>query len=95
MAEHEALVEVATARNHSEALIIAAVLRSAGIPTYIEGAQLQDEWAASRRLLGLLSGRVQVPASLRDEALRVLEEARRAGGEDGDEESDADLPESS
>ncbi len=75
MSEHPDIEVLHTAKNSFEAQVIAGVLREAGIPVYVAGQSLQDEFAVSQMLAGLLSIKVQVPADRLDEAKRVLAEA--------------------
>lgn len=85
----DALIVLTTARDTNEARIIQALLRGAGIPAIVEGEALMDEWAATQRLLGRVGCAVKVPASARDEAERVIAEARAIGrGEEPPEEPD-------
>ena len=86
------LVVVETAKSPFEAQVIAAVLRGAGVPVYIGGSMLTDEFAASQRLMGLGGVRVQVPGDQLENARRALVEAREVGV-DLDEAFDASLAE--
>jgi hypothetical protein len=72
------------ARSPAEAQVVAALLRAAGIPFYIEGRLLQDEFALSQALMGLTRARVEVPADRLQEARALLEQARRDGTTDPD-----------
>lgn len=87
------LVVVETAKSPFEAQVIAAVLRGAGVPVYIGGSMLTDEFAASQRLMGLGGVRVQVPSDQLENARQALVEARDAGV-DIDKAFDASLAES-
>lgn len=73
------LVVVETAKSPFEAQVIAAVLRGAGVPVYIGGSMLTDEFAASQRLMGLGGVRVQVPSDQLENARQALVEARDTG----------------
>lgn len=75
--ESSELVVVETASTASMAQIIAGILKAAGIPAYVAGSLLQDEWAMSQKLMGLLAVEVQVPRKSLEEARKVLEDARR------------------
>lgn len=75
------LAEVLTARTSEEALVVSALLRHAGVPTYVGGSLLQDEFAAAQRILNLASIVIQVPRSRLLEARAVIEAAR--GGDEG------------
>src|SRR2546426_993200 len=76
-----------------QVLISAGILRAAGIPAYVSGSLLQDGWAMSQKLMGLLAVDVQVPRGRLDEARKVLEEAHKAAA-NAEEEPSVD-PESS
>ena len=73
------IVDLVRANSPGEAQVIVAVLRSAGIPAFVGGQLLQDEFAASQRLLGLQGVDIQVPEEARVRAMAVLAEARRDG----------------
>lgn len=73
------LVDVLRARTHEEALVVSALLRHAGIPVYVGGSLLQDEFAAAQRIMNLQAIVISVPRSRRLEADAVIEGARRAG----------------
>ena len=76
----------ATASDDQEAQIIVAVLRSAGIPAFVEGTSLMDEWAVSQRIMGQIGVEVKVAAEDLERARTILEEARAAGRERAKEE---------
>jgi hypothetical protein len=72
------LDEVMTADSISEAQVVAALLRGAGIPLYVEGRLLQDEFAMAQAVSG--AGRtIMVPASRLEEARAVIAAARGEG----------------
>ncbi|MFN0057138.1 MAG: putative signal transducing protein [Planctomycetota bacterium] len=75
----QSLVTVYTAGRESEAQVIVALLKSAGIPALVEGSSLMDEWAVSQRLLGRLGVTVQVPAERAEEAHAAIEAAHASG----------------
>jgi hypothetical protein len=75
------LVIVATARSPQVAQVIASLLREAKVPAYVAGTLLQDEWAASQKLLGTLSSDIQVRKQDVERAKKVLDAAREAGRE--------------
>ncbi len=81
------IVVVATARTPLEAQLIAGILESEGIPVYVAGSLLQDEFAMSQAVLGLSATRIEVPRERLDDARRVLEEAHHLGElfSDGDD----------
>ncbi|MEO0480320.1 MAG: DUF2007 domain-containing protein [Planctomycetota bacterium] len=60
------------ANNPVEAQMIASLLESTGISTYVEGAVLNDEFAASRRLANTMGVEVRIPSSQADRARLVL-----------------------
>ena len=76
---HPRLVVFHTARTAFEASVIAGVLEDAGIPSYVAGNALTDEWAASQRLMGAQGVEIQVRESDRDAALRALATAKASG----------------
>lgn len=73
------LVDLHVAKTPFEAEVIAGVLRDAGIPVYVAGEELNDEWALSQRLMNLQGVVVTVPRDRVEEARQVLDEAREAG----------------
>jgi hypothetical protein len=79
--EHPEIVVLETAPSPSVATIVVALLQAEGIPAYVNGSLLQDEFALSQRLLGLSAVEIQVPADRLAEAREVLAAAREAGGE--------------
>lgn len=81
--EHD-MVDLASFPNPTTAQIVKSILEDAGIPVYVQGENLTDEWAASRQVMNIMSVTVQVPSDRLEEARRVVEEAR-AAGEDLDE----------
>ena len=76
----EDLVPFLHARTRAETTVVAALMRSAGIPFYVDGRQLMDEFAISQSLLGLKST-ISVHRSDLARAQQVLDEARAAGRE--------------
>lgn len=96
------LVTLAWARTEAQAYLIFGLLKGAGIPAYVSGALLQDEWAMFQKLTGQLSVEVKVPASHLEDARALLEEARQnalddntipgAGPEPGAEVEPEDVP---
>ena len=71
-----------------EAQVIAGVLRDAGVPAYVEGQQLTDEFAMSQTLMNLQGVRIKVPKRDLERAREALAAARRAGERLAQEESD-------
>ncbi len=78
-ARHPEPVVLMTAKTPTEAQVVAALLRSKGIAVYVGGRLLQDEFAVSQALMGLVSVEIQVPGDRAAEARRLLEAARREG----------------
>jgi hypothetical protein len=76
---HPTLVVFHTARTPFEASVIAGVLQDAGIPCFVAGTALNDEWAASQRLMNTLGVDIQVRESDREAALRALAAAKESG----------------
>jgi hypothetical protein len=74
-------VVVRTASTPSQAKVFVALLQAEGIPAYIEGDSLTDEFAASRRLMNLLGVNVLVPASERERAAEILANVELPAGE--------------
>jgi len=70
------LVTLERFSNGAIAQLLADLLRDAGIPVYIDGSQLQDEWAMSQKMMGLLSTELQVPRDRLDEAREILASVR-------------------
>ena len=70
------LVTLERFSNSAIAQLLADLLRDAGIPVYIGGSQLQDEWAMSQKMMGLLSTELQVPRDRLDEAREILASVR-------------------
>lgn len=58
-----------------QAKIYVALLQAEGIPAYVEGGALADEFAMSQRLMNLGSVKVMVPASSLDKAKEILQPA--------------------
>jgi Putative prokaryotic signal transducing protein len=56
----------------AEAQVLAAILQGEGIPAYVEGALLADEFATSRRLVNAIGARVLVPADCAARAQEIL-----------------------
>ncbi len=57
-----------------------AVLKSAGIPCYIGGQNLTDEFALSQLIIGTgPSVKIEIPANRREDAEKAVAEAREAG----------------
>jgi hypothetical protein len=73
------LVAFHRARSAWEAQIIAAVLADAGIPAFVAGGLLTDEFAMSQRLMNLQNVEIQVPYDRVDDARDALAAARDAG----------------
>ncbi|MFT7463470.1 MAG: hypothetical protein ACI9EF_001814 [Pseudohongiellaceae bacterium] len=88
--EHPALVEFMTAKTPIEAQIIAGVLADAGIPTYVPGGQLTDEFAVSQQVLGLLSVIIRVRGSDVERARQAIAAARELGSEITEDEQASD-----
>lgn len=74
--DHVMLIQCQT---QFEAMLVVSILAANGIPAHADGLELQDEWAASQKMLGNIGQEVRVPASSLAEAQRILEEAHEAG----------------
>ena len=87
MSESEFVV-VHTAKNHTEAKLLAGLLETEGIRTTVNGTELSDEFAMSKQLAGL--GEVVVHRSHLEKALDIVAAWKAgpggggAGGEGGD-----------
>ncbi|HET6202506.1 MAG TPA: DUF2007 domain-containing protein [Planctomycetota bacterium] len=81
MVEHPDIVTLVRAPSPSAATVLLSILLAEGIPAYIAGTLLQDEFALSQRLMGLNAVEIQVPRNRLEEARKVLEAARQAGRE--------------
>lgn len=55
-----------------QAKVFVALLQSEGIPAYVDGDSLTDEFAMSRRLMNLTSVRVMVPTASLERAREIL-----------------------
>ena len=75
----EALGEAMTAESTAEAQVVAALLRAADIPLYMDGRLLQDEFAISQAVTGGVGRQIMVPASRLEEARAVIAAARKQG----------------
>jgi hypothetical protein len=64
------VVRVAT--TPGQAKVFVALLQAQGIPAYVEGDSLTDEFAASRRLLNLIGTEVKVPTASLERAREIL-----------------------
>lgn len=69
------------ANTPEQAKVFVATLMAAGIPARIEGENLTDEWAASRRLMNLLGTRVMVPTKCVEQARELLQPVAIDAGE--------------
>lgn len=78
-----------TARTPLEAELVASILRDAGIPAFVEGSMLADEFAVSQRLMNLNSIAVRVPTARVHDAQAALAAARAAAAADGATGEDA------
>ncbi|MEZ5963256.1 MAG: hypothetical protein R3F56_05350 [Planctomycetota bacterium] len=65
-----------TAATPLEAELIAGIVREAGIPAFVTGSMLADEFALSQRLMHLGSITIQVPRHRLRDAAAAIEEAR-------------------
>lgn len=89
------LVEFHQARNPWDARIIVAIMEDAGIPAFIPGGLLTDEFAMSQQLMNLTAVKVRVPADRLEDAQAALAAARAAGemlSEDSDTGEGEDPP---
>ncbi|HEX5012178.1 MAG TPA: DUF2007 domain-containing protein [Planctomycetota bacterium] len=73
------------ARSPIEAQVVLALLRAEGIAAFVNGIALADEFAVSQRAMNLAGVEIEVRAVDLERARRLVEDARRAGREVGDE----------
>ncbi len=80
MADRERLelVTLETTNTEAEARVIAAILQADGIPVYVQGDSLQDEFAISQRAMNLSAVEVRVPRACLEDARAALEAHRSA-----------------
>ncbi|MGH7149628.1 MAG: hypothetical protein ACREIU_02960 [Planctomycetota bacterium] len=81
MVEHPDVVTLLRAPSAAAATVLLSILLGEGIPAYVAGELLQDEFALSQRLMGLNAVDIQVPRDRLEEARMVLQAAREAGRE--------------
>lgn len=75
MTEHPEIVLLMTAKTTFDAKVIAGVLNGAGIPVFIGGNLLNDEFAVSRALANVSQVDLYVQATRLEEARQALREA--------------------
>lgn len=73
---HPDIVELQRARSPLEAELIVSVLREAGVPAFVAGGMLADEFAVSQRLMNIHAVAIQVPRDRLDDARAALAQAR-------------------
>ncbi len=73
------LVVVKRLSDPASAKLVAQILRSEKIPTFVNGADLLDEFAMSQMMLGNVACEVQVPREHEEQAKEVLAAAKQAG----------------
>jgi CBS domain-containing protein len=66
-------VVVKIASSPAQAKIFVALLQGEGIPAFVDGDSLTDEFAMSRKLMNLAGVKVMVPKSSLEQAKKVLE----------------------
>ncbi|MHC4943253.1 MAG: hypothetical protein ACYTG7_09575 [Planctomycetota bacterium] len=92
MGEEADIVVVETARSPAVASVIVQALKFEGIPAYVGGCLLQDEFAISQMVLGLNCVDIQVPRSCLKEAKKILKTMKDAGkllDEEGEKADDS------
>ena len=62
-----------------EARVIAGVLKEAGIPCFVGGQNLTDEFAISQMVMGVAGVNIEIPAASAEAAEEALAQAREAG----------------
>ena len=73
------IVDLETAPSPIIAGMIVQALRSAGIPAFVNGSLLQDEFAITQKVLGLNEVKIQVRKDQLEEAKEVRAMMREAG----------------
>lgn len=73
------IVVVHRAKTPAIAAMIAEALKGAGVPAYVEGAALNDEFAVSQRAMGLTGVEVLVHRDRLEEARKILAAMRASG----------------
>lgn len=90
------LVVVKHSSDPATARVFVQILIAEGIPAFVNGTELMDEFAMSQKLLGNLVCDVQVPRDLEERARSVLAAAKEAGEAMADsdvwKEKDGDEP---
>ena len=66
-------VVVKVARTPEQAKVFVAMLQAEGIPAFVEGNALADEFAMSQRMLNTQNVRVMVPSEAAERAAELLE----------------------
>lgn len=97
MSDNKAPVVLDTYPNPFIAETLVGILKDEGVPAFVDGANLTDEFATSQRAMGALSVRVFVPGDRLEDARKIIAAARAAGrlieeedaGDEGDSEDDA------
>lgn len=90
MCKDDEIVVLEHVTSPSVANFIVQALRFHGIPAYLDGCLLQDEFAMSQKALGNICSDIQVPRSCLDEAKKILAIMREAGEKlDADEEDES------
>ncbi len=72
------LVVVKRLSDPASAKLVAQILRSEKIPTFVNGADLLDQFAMSQMMLGNVACEVQVPREHEEQAKEVLAAAKQA-----------------
>ena len=79
MSEDIEIVDLETAPSPIIAGMIVQALRSAGIPAFVNGGMLQDEFAITQKLLGLNEVTIQVRKDQLEDAKKIREMMHEAG----------------
>lgn len=61
------------------AKLVVQILLGEGIPAFVNGAELMDEFAMSQMALGSVACDVQVPKEHEEQATKILAAAKEAG----------------
>ena len=84
------LIVVERAKSPAIASLIVQILKFEGIPAYVGGCLLQDEFAISQRMVGNNCVDIQIPRSCLREARRALRVLKESGKLLDDQEHDAE-----
>ena len=76
MDHQEEFVRIDVAKTPFEARVVVSILQEAGIPAYVDGANLQDEYAISQAIMNNVGVRITVRADQVEAAYEAINAAR-------------------